>query len=73
MGNDINECIDNWFTYHAPSQEQIPKYGELRQAGKTLAETIVRLCPMGADTMDAVRKVREAIMTANAAIACNGE
>lgn len=64
--------LDNWFTYHPPGGDQPEKYEELRAAGKALAETIVRLTPISADQTAAVRKVREAIYTANAAIACGG-
>lgn len=36
--------------------------------GKTLALAILGCAPVGADQTDAIRKVREAVMTANAAI-----
>lgn len=45
----------------------------MREQGKTLAHLIYELTPPGADQQAAIRKVREAIMTANAAIACEGE
>ena len=65
--------IDRWFVYHAPVPGQAARYGELRDAAKMFAETIVRLTPPSADQTAAVRKVREAVMTANAAIACEVE
>lgn len=66
--------LANWFTYHAPeSDEQIDNYQLIREAGHELAAMIVRLTPPSADQTAAVRKVREAVMTANAAIACKGE
>ncbi len=65
--------IENWFTYHAPTPEQQVKYVNLREAGKTLALAIWENCPPGADASAAVRKVREAVMTANQAIACEPE
>lgn len=64
--------LANIFRHHPPTPEQLPKYEELRAAAMTLAETIVRLTPVGADQTAAVRKVREAVMTANAAIALEG-
>lgn len=67
-----NDQLQNWFTYHAPSEEQIPKYQAIRQAALALAETIVDNTPESADQSDAIRKVREAVMTANASIACGG-
>lgn len=66
----LRKDLDNWFMYHAPSEAQVEKYGKLRECGKLLAECIVEVCPMGPDTMAAIRKVREAVMTANASIAC---
>lgn len=63
--------LDNWFTYHPPvSPEQAATYVALREAAKTFAEAVVRYTPPSADQTEAVRKVREAVMTANAAIAC---
>lgn len=62
--------IDNWFTYHVPSAEQLVQYREIRTAAKIFAETINRHVPAGADKTAALRKVREATMTAIAAIAC---
>ena len=66
------ENLDNWFTYHTPTPEQLPKYQAIREAGKALAAAIVQNSPASADQSAAVRKVRDAVMTANAAIACGG-
>lgn len=63
--------IENWFTYHSPSPEQLPRYQNLREAGKHLALTILSNTPPGPDQTAAIRKVREAVMTANQAIACD--
>ncbi len=65
--------IDNWFSYHAPSEAQAEFYVQLRNAGRDMARTILALTPPGADQTAAIRKVREAVMTANAAIACGGK
>lgn len=67
------EQILNWFTYHSPSTEQLPKYQEIREAGAQLALSIAKNSPASADQTAAIRKVREAVMTANAAIACGGQ
>lgn len=64
------ETIDNWFTYHSPTPEQLVQYREIRTAAKIFAETINRHVSAGADKTAAIRKVREATMTANAAVAC---
>jgi hypothetical protein len=65
--------LENWFTYHSPTPEQLPKYLAIREAAKKFAEVIVENTPPSADQTAAVRKVREATMTANQSIACNGE
>lgn len=66
-----DDDIENWFTYHSPNSEQLPKYQAIREAGKNLATVILDNTPTTADQTAAIRKVREAVMTANAAIACD--
>jgi hypothetical protein len=62
--------VENWFTYHAPAPFQVAAYERIRQAGRELALVILEETPIVADQTAAIRKVREAVMTANAAIAC---
>ncbi len=64
------EEIANWFTYHTPTGDQPERYVKIRESAKNLAETIVACTPPSADQTAAIRKVREAVMTANASIAC---
>ena len=65
--------LREWFTYHPPTGEaQVAAYQAIREAGHVLAETILEFTPASADQSAAIRKVREAVMTANAAIACQG-
>jgi hypothetical protein len=61
------------FTYHAPTPEQLPKYEELRRAAGNFVYSILELTPNCADQQAAIRLVREAVMTANAAIALEGK
>ncbi len=68
-----DEDIDNWFTYHQPSQNQVHVYNRVREQGRKLAYTIRDSCPPGPDTTVAIRKLRETIMAANQAIACADE
>lgn len=68
-----SEELTNWFTYHAPTKDDMEKYIAIRDAGRMLAETIVNNTPASADQSAAVRKVREAVMAANAAVACKGK
>lgn len=65
--------LENWFTYHAPTSEQIPSYQAIREAGLAFAEVILANTPPSADQTAAIRKIREAVFTANASIACGGE
>lgn len=63
--------IENWFSYHKPTEVQTVKYEQIREAAKKMAEVINQHCPDGGDKLEAFRKVREAVMTANSAIACH--
>jgi len=63
--------LENLFSYHAPKGDQVERYNAIREAAKNFAEVIVDNTPKSADQTAAIRKVREAMMTANAAIACN--
>jgi len=65
--------IDNWFTYHAPSPDQIPRYDAIRRTARIMARVIWDQCPPSADRTAAIRKLRECVMTANASIACGGK
>lgn len=66
----IMDQIDQWFTYHAPSEDQQMRYEALRSKARELAITIVAMTPLSADQTAALRKLRECVATANAAIAC---
>ncbi len=63
--------LDELFTYHPASNEQKLAYEEIRSSAKDLVQVIQNHCPVGPDRSAAIRKVREAVMTANAAIATN--
>jgi hypothetical protein len=67
------EQLTNWFTYHSPTPEQLPKFEAIRTMGYMLAKTILDNSPASADQTAAIRLIREACMTANAAIACDGK
>jgi alkanesulfonate monooxygenase SsuD/methylene tetrahydromethanopterin reductase-like flavin-dependent oxidoreductase (luciferase family) len=68
-----NEQLQNWFTYHAPNGQDVEAYARIRDAGAEFARAIIRDTPASADQTDAIRKVREAVMTANCARACGGK
>lgn len=64
--------LENWFTHHPPTNAQVERYQRIRDEGHRFAAIITALIPPCADRTAAIRKVREAVMTANAAIACGG-
>lgn len=67
------ENLDHWFQYHKPTPEQTSDYETIRNAGKKFALVILSLTPPSADQTTAIRTIREAVMWANAAIACGGK
>lgn len=69
----MKQEIENYFTYHAPRPDQIPKYNQLREDARLFASEIIDLCPDSRERSTAIAKLREVVMWANAAIACNDE
>lgn len=67
-----DEQIEDMMTYHAPTDDMIAKFEAIRQAAIYFATQIRDNCPLSADSSAAIRLVREARMTANAAIALGG-
>lgn len=65
-----DQDIDNWFTYYPPNDSQKDRYIAIRSIAKELAKKIIDYTPPSADQTAAIRKLRECVMTANAAIAC---
>lgn len=57
------------FTFHKPTPEQVVQYQEIREQAEQLARVIWRNCEPGPDRTASLRKIREAVMTANASIA----
>jgi hypothetical protein len=66
-----DEQIDNTFTYHPPFGNQTQRYEVLRAAGKVLAMEVQRACPESREKSLALTQIQQAIMWANASIACN--
>lgn len=63
------DTLDDLVTYHAPREGQVSQYTAIRSATRNLIRTILEECPDCADRSAAIRHAREAMMTANAAIA----
>ena len=66
-----NETLSNWFTYHSPTLAQLDHYAAIRGGAFDFALIIDAHVPAGADKTAALRKLRETMMAANAAIACH--
>lgn len=66
------EVLKQMFTYHAPSPYQQDIYEAIRTSALSLALTIHNSVPKCADRTAAIRKLREVVMTANAAVALHG-
>lgn len=70
---DERADLDNWFSYHAPTPETIPVFEAIRDAGHDMAEKVMALVPPSPDRTVAIRHIRDAVMNANAALACYPE
>lgn len=64
-----SKAIDDLFTFHPPTGVQVLQYQVIRDTARQLATVIWKECPDGPDRTAAIRKVREAVMTANVSIA----
>lgn len=61
--------IDNAFTYHSPTDEQIQKFQILRVQARQLAHTINAQCPDSREKNESMNHLDAVIMFANASIA----
>jgi hypothetical protein len=68
-----SEDIKDIMSYHQPTEAQLEKIQAIRDAAELFAHVICRNTPICADQAAAFRHVREAMMTANDAIALDGK
>jgi hypothetical protein len=66
-----NDILENNFSYHAPTEGQPERYGELRETAKYLAYLILNLTPASREQSLAITKLEESVFWANAGIARN--
>lgn len=71
MSAASQEDLDNWYAYHPPTVDQVNVYTEIRAKAKELGELFNGYAPRCADSTAAHRKLRDAVMAMNLAIACN--
>lgn len=69
MGEDLEQRIENDFTYHRPPAEVGPTFVEIREKAKELARLIANKVPRGREQSSALTRLEEAVMHANAGIA----
>lgn len=68
-GMDVDD-IEKIFSFHPPANDDIKDQHEaVREACKTAAKQILLLTPVCPEQTTAIRKLQEAMMFANAAIA----
>lgn len=67
----MSDDIDNWTTYHRPTREAASRHEAVKAGAREFLRCIETNAPAGADRDAAYRKVREAMMTTSAAIACD--
>ena len=63
--------IARFFTYHAPNPDNIKTYKDIRQYGFNFASYLLDNVPHSDERTLALEKLREVVMWANAAIACD--
>ena len=64
--------VDDVFSYHTPEGDQPSRYEVIRFSARDFARVLLDNTPPCADQQAALRLLREAVMTANAAIALKG-
>ena len=56
--------VDEWFTLVTPTDEDLEVFAEINECARELVLCILRTTPPSPDQSTAIRKVREAVMTA---------
>lgn len=64
----VEEKVAELVSYHKPDEAGVAAINAVRLATANLILAIVKSCPPSADRSAAIRKAREAMMSANASI-----
>lgn len=63
------KALNDIFRYHAPKNDQLPRYEEIRSVARLLAQVIEKHCPPSREKSLAVTHLQSAVMFANSSIA----
>ena len=69
--DDQRKRLENDFTYHKPTESQVPRYESIRARAKDYAEFLMTMCPPSRELSLALTHLETAVMFANAAISRN--
>ena len=69
--NIKSDTVGHVFSYHAPTEYQILRYGDIRSEARNLAYAILAATPESRERSLALTKLQEVVMWANASIAIN--
>jgi hypothetical protein len=64
----MEQQLENWFS----TPDQLPRYVAIRAAALAFAAVVNEQVPDSADKRAAIKMIREAAITSNRAIACQG-
>lgn len=71
LTDEQRKRLENEFTYHKPTESQIPRYEEIRARAKDYAEFLMMVCPPSRELSLALTALEDCVMRANRAIALN--
>lgn len=71
MQPTLPDRIRNDFGYHPATEVTGPRHDELRRLFADLALTLIELTPVSREQSLALTNLQQALMWANAAVACN--
>lgn len=68
---NVEQDLNNRFTYHPPMPNQIGKFENIRKNARWMVTLFTQMCPKSRELSLAITKIEEAVFWANAAIARN--
>jgi len=71
VGTKLEEQLENGFTYHAPTEDQVVRITAIRDLMKSVAFFMCKQCPQSRELSLALTNLEQANFWANAAIVRN--